>query len=84
MKQNVTEALKRDKVVREASANVITPDISITKYGHTRFWAVWLDEELLAVVCYKKGATAIREAILGFTSQLSQYSGGAERERGVA
>jgi hypothetical protein len=29
--------------------------LSITKYGQ-RYWAVWLDGELLAVTLYKKGA----------------------------
>lgn len=40
------------------------PEITISKYRYTRFWAVWIDEELLAVVCYKKGANAIRELLL--------------------
>lgn len=40
------------------------PDIRVTKYKGTRFYAVWVDEELLAVVCYKKGALAIRRALL--------------------
>ncbi|NRA27407.1 MAG: hypothetical protein HRU10_09180 [Opitutales bacterium] len=37
--------------------------IKITKYKGSRFWAIWLEEELLAVVCYKKGALAIKEAL---------------------
>jgi len=37
--------------------------IEITRYG-TRNWAVWLDGELLAVTVYKKGATAVANAIL--------------------
>ena len=37
--------------------------VRITKYKDSRFWAVWLEEELLAVVCYKKGALAIKEAL---------------------
>ena len=36
--------------------------LSITKYGQ-RYWAVWLDGELLAVTLYKKGARAITAAI---------------------
>jgi hypothetical protein len=39
-------------------------DITITKYKYTRFWAIWVNQELLAVVCYKKGAVAIREMLL--------------------
>jgi hypothetical protein len=36
--------------------------VTITKYGQ-RYWAVWLDGELLAVTLYKKGARAITAAI---------------------
>ena len=36
--------------------------LSITKYGQ-RYWAVWLDGDLLAVTLYKKGARAITAAI---------------------
>jgi hypothetical protein len=31
----------------------------------TRHWAVYVDGELLAVVLYRKGATAIKSALLG-------------------
>ncbi len=33
--------------------------IEIRKYRHTRFWAVYVDGGLLAVVVYRKGAKAI-------------------------
>jgi hypothetical protein len=39
-------------------------EIRITKYKNARFYAVWVNEELLAVVCYKKGALAIKQALL--------------------
>lgn len=42
----------------------IPPKIQITKYKNTRFYAIWLNQELLAVVCYKKGALAIKQTIL--------------------
>jgi hypothetical protein len=43
----------------------LTPDsIQIEKYRKTRHWAVWIGQELLAVVCYKKGALAIKELLL--------------------
>jgi len=42
----------------------IPPEIRITKYKNTRFHAIWVNEELLAVVCYKKGALAIKQALL--------------------
>ena len=35
--------------------------IEVKKYRQTRFWAVYLDGELLAVVVYRKGARAIAE-----------------------
>jgi hypothetical protein len=44
--------------------------IEITRYG-TRNWAVWLDGELLVVAVYKKGATAVANAI----TRLHQRSG---------
>jgi hypothetical protein len=36
--------------------------LTITKYG-TRYWAVWLDGDLLAVTLYKKGARSVASAI---------------------
>jgi hypothetical protein len=41
--------------------------LSITKYGD-RYWAVWLDGQLLAVTLYKKGATAIASTITSITT----------------
>ena len=41
--------------------------LSITKYGD-RYWAVWLDDQLLAVTLYKKGATAIASTITSLTT----------------
>ena len=38
--------------------------IEIRKYRHTRFWAVYVDGELLAVVVYRKGARAIAEMLM--------------------
>jgi hypothetical protein len=37
--------------------------IKIEKYKNTRNWALWIDEKLVAVVCYKKGAQAIKDLI---------------------
>jgi hypothetical protein len=37
--------------------------IEITKYG-SRFWAVYLDGLLLCVTVYRKGAVAVRDALL--------------------
>ena len=38
--------------------------IEVKKYRHTRFWAVYVDNELLAVVLYRKGAEAIAEMLV--------------------
>lgn len=38
--------------------------IRVEKYKTTRYWAVWLNSELLAVTVYKKGAIAIKLALL--------------------
>jgi len=37
--------------------------IRIEKYKNTSNWAVWIDEKLVAVVCYKKGAYAIKQLL---------------------
>ena len=41
--------------------------LSITKYGD-RYWAVWLDGQLLAVTLYKKGAKAVASTITSLTT----------------
>jgi hypothetical protein len=38
--------------------------IEIRKYRHTRFWAVYVDGDLLAVVVYRKGALAIADMLI--------------------
>jgi len=38
--------------------------IRIEKYKNTSNWAVWIDDKLVAVVCYKKGAQAIKDLIM--------------------
>ena len=43
--------------------------IEIRKYRHTRFWAVYVDSELLAVVVYWKGAVAIADMLLRIHSR---------------
>ena len=44
--------------------------LTVTKYGQ-RYWAVWLDGDLLAVTLYKKGARSVASAI----TTLSTYHG---------
>ncbi len=38
--------------------------IEIRKYRHSRFWAVYVDGELLAVVVYRKGARAVADMLM--------------------
>ncbi|MEZ5275521.1 MAG: hypothetical protein R3F07_03970 [Opitutaceae bacterium] len=38
-------------------------NIEIRRYKRTRFWAVYVSNELLAVVVYKRGAESIVKAI---------------------
>jgi len=38
--------------------------IEIRKYRHTRFWAVYVDGELLAVVVYRQGERAIADMLI--------------------
>lgn len=52
------------RLMNIACMDEMPPKIVIEKYKSTRFWAVLVNEELLAVVCYKKGAMAIKEALL--------------------
>ena len=52
------------------SAKAPTPEqVVIGKYPRSRFWAVWVKDELLAVVVYKKGAEAIRLALLNLAER---------------
>ena len=37
--------------------------ITIQRYKDTRHWAVWKEKELVAVVCYKKGAKTIKQLL---------------------
>jgi hypothetical protein len=38
--------------------------ITIARYKNTRHWAVWKGGQLLAVVCYKKGAKALKQLLI--------------------
>jgi len=44
---------------REASLD----EVRVEKYKGTRYWAVWINGELLAVTVYKKGAVAVKETL---------------------
>ena len=37
--------------------------IKIARYKNSRYWAVWIEDELVAVVCYKKGAAVIKQLL---------------------
>lgn len=40
------------------------PHITIERWKRTRFWAIFVDGELLTVTVYKKGAQVLRDRIL--------------------
>ena len=51
--------------------------LSITRYRNTRYWAIWLGGELLAVTVYRKGAEAILHYInskKGHTMRSNKYT----------
>ena len=54
-------ANQKDKggIIKKRKSN-----IEIGPYRGSRYWGVWVDSELLAVVCYRKGAEAIKTALL--------------------
>jgi hypothetical protein len=37
--------------------------IRIDRYNDSRFWGLWINDELIAVTVYRKGARAIRNLI---------------------
>jgi hypothetical protein len=47
-------------------------NVYITRYGTTRYWAVYHDDKLLAVTLYKRGAKAIVQVLVNLGCQL-QY-----------
>jgi hypothetical protein len=47
-------------------------NVYITRYGTTRYWAVYHNEKLLAVTLYKRGANAIVQVLLALGCTL-QY-----------
>jgi hypothetical protein len=49
---------------RESIMKKRKPNIEIGHYRGSRYWGVWIDSELLAVVCYRKGAEAIKSALM--------------------
>ena len=53
-----------NQVGNGGSMKTSKPNIEIRHYRGSRYWGVWVDSELLAVVCYRKGAEAIKSALL--------------------
>lgn len=52
-----------EPVVRTRCQDELPDDISVSRYGRTRYWAVWVNGDLLVVTVYKKGAIAIRDKL---------------------
>ena len=60
------------------AGTIINTDISsikITRYKGTRYWAIWIGDELLAVTVYKKGAIAIKLLLaeMGYSPVLESH-----------
>ena len=47
---------------KESAAQAVELQTSVTRYG-SRYWAVYLNGQLLAVTVYKKGALAVQNAL---------------------
>jgi len=47
---------------KESTARSVELQTSVARYG-ARYWAVYLNGQLLAVTVYKKGALAIQNAL---------------------
>lgn len=47
--------------------------IRVEKYKATRHWAVWVNDQLLAVTVYKKGAVAIKRALLAMQGETGRW-----------
>jgi hypothetical protein len=45
--------------------------LTFRRHNHTRFWAVWNDHELIAVVVYRRGA----QALINFCTTGDAYKG---------
>lgn len=47
-------------------------NVYVTRYGTSRYWAVYHNDKLLAVTLYKRGANAIAQVLVTLGCQL-QY-----------
>jgi len=57
--------------------------IHISHYNRTRYWAVYLDGELLAVTVYKKGAVAVAQALARHGYRLESWKTSARGDGSV-
>ena len=71
---NLKNTERRIRKVAEVESQ---PDIEVRPYGN-RFWAVYMNGELVCVTVYKKGAFAV-ESILGELYQRIQDAEGRVR-----
>ena len=68
-----------EQVVRPLYQKEKTDDISVSRYGKTRYWAVWINDDLLAVTVYKKGAITIRDKLFSIKLGVSNPNRGCHR-----
>ncbi len=53
----------------EGAITHVNANLRYERYRDTRFWAIYYQNELLAVTVYKKGAQAVCETLMRLTSQ---------------
>ena len=55
--------MKKKTELIEQPASIVSESparrVVVGKYKESRFWGIWIDDELLAVTVYRKGALAI-------------------------
>jgi hypothetical protein len=55
--------MKKNRPVLRQNRKASPDDVRVEKYKGTRYWAVWINGELLAVTVYKKGAVVVKETL---------------------
>jgi hypothetical protein len=69
------------KVLQKSTAMPAEGQFQIERYGHTRFWALYEGEALLAVTIYKRGAVAVRDRLQAQQSRIAELSQALESAR---
>lgn len=71
------EAAAVDEINNETQP-IQTPEIQLTKYGNSRFFAIYIDGELLCVTVYKKGAMEVQRLLQQLWGIIQDAYGGID------